>query len=288
MVVFPNAKINLGLQIISKRNDGFHNIETCFYPVNWTDALEILPSPKLQLSTSGLNISGNIDSKLTPQQNLCLKAYHSLKKEHDLPSVHIHLHKGIPVGAGLGGGSADAAFTIKTLNDVFKLGLSLKKMEEHASTLGSDCAFFIKGTPMFAREKGDVFEPINIDLKGYYCVLIYPGISISTSEAYNSIIPTCLPSNKPTSGRQEIPENSIKKIISSDISQWKDVLKNDFERPVFAKYPQLARLKDKLYDYGAIYASMSGSGSSVYGIFDREIDPDILGFDNYIVKRVSL
>ncbi|MCH8317644.1 MAG: 4-(cytidine 5'-diphospho)-2-C-methyl-D-erythritol kinase, partial [Bacteroidetes bacterium] len=148
-------------------------------------------------STRGFTVS---DSKSTPQKNLCLKAYHLLKKEYDLPPVHIHLHKVIPVGAGLGGGSADAAFTIKTLNDVFKLGLSLKKMEERASVLGSDCAFFIKNTPVLAKEKGDVFEPINIDLKEYYCVLIYPGISISTSEAYSSMIP-------------KIPENSIKQVI---------------------------------------------------------------------------
>ncbi len=270
MVVFPNAKINLGLHIISKRNDGFHNIETCFYPVNWTDALEIIPFSKLQLSITGLNIP---DSKLKKgtDVNLCIKAWQLLKKDYNISPVHIHLHKVIPVGAGLGGGSADTAFTIKTLNDVFKLGLSLKKMEEHASVLGSDCAFFIKNTPVLAIEKGDVFKPVNIDLTGYYCVLIYPGISISTSEAYSSIIP-------------KIPENPIKKIITSDISQWKDVLKNDFERPVFAKYPQLAKIKDKLYDYGAIYASMSGSGSCVYGIFDGEPDTSGFDFDDYIVK----
>ncbi|MBW8051625.1 MAG: 4-(cytidine 5'-diphospho)-2-C-methyl-D-erythritol kinase [Cytophagales bacterium] len=287
MVVFPNAKINLGLHIISKRDDGFHNIETCFYPVNWTDALEIMPSSKLQLSITGLNIADSKSKKGT-DVNLCTKAWQLLKKKYNISPVHIHLHKEIPVGAGLGGGSADAAFTIKTLNDVFNLGLSLKKMEAHASVLGSDCAFFIKNTPMFAREKGDVFEPINIDLKGYYCVLIYPGISISTSKAYSSIIPTCLPSNKPTSGRQEIPENRIKKIITSDIYQWKDVLKNDFERPVFAKYPQLAKIKGKLYDYGAIYASMSGSGSCVYGIFDGEPDTTNYEFTNYELRITNL
>lgn len=269
MLVFPNAKINLGLHIISKRNDGFHNLETCFYPVKYTDALEISQSSQFQFSLSGLIIPGIVKT------NLCLKAYQLLNKDHDLPPVHIHLHKVILVGSGLGGGSTDAAFTIKIINDLFTLNLSFEKMASYASQLGSDCAFFINNKPVIAIEKGDVFEEINIDLYGYDCVLVCPDISISTPEAYRMVIP-------------KKHDDTIKKIITTHISKWRNVLKNDFEDHIFAKYPQLAKIKSKLYKHGAIYASMTGSGSCIYGIFDSETDTDKLDFRDCNVKRVSL
>lgn len=251
MVSFPNAKINLGLDITEKRSDGFHNIESCFYPVQWTDALEIVPSEKLLFSSSGIPIPGEVNS------NLCLKVYEVLKKKFDLPPVHIHLLKNIPIGAGMGGGSADAAFTIRILNEKFKLGLSIEEMEESVRPLGSDCAFFVNNQPVFAYEKGDRFKKINLSLKGYFITVVYPELHISTKEAYSGVIP-------------QKPEISIESIIEKDIKEWKALLKNDFETSLFPKYPILKEIKEKLYKNGAVYASMTGSGSAVYGIFKEQ------------------
>jgi 4-diphosphocytidyl-2-C-methyl-D-erythritol kinase len=249
MVSFPNAKINLGLNITEKRSDGFHNIESCFYPVQWSDVLEILPSSETRFSSSGIPIPGDINS------NLCIKVYETLKKDFDsIPPVNIHLLKNIPIGAGMGGGSSDAAFTARALNDLFALGLSLDQLENYVRLLGSDCAFFVNNLPVFAFDKGDRFRKTSLSLKKYYISIVYPGIHISTKEAYSGVIP-------------QKPELSIENIIQMDIKEWKGILKNDFETSLFPKYPRLKELKEDFYKNGAIYASMTGSGSAVYGIF---------------------
>lgn len=252
MVSFPNAKINLGLHVVARRPDGYHNIESCFYPVGWNDVLEILEADTLAFSSSGLPIPGDA------AQNLCLKAYGALKKNFDLPPVHIHLHKVIPIGAGLGGGSADGAFTVKLLNDKFELGLTPEQMEDYVRPLGSDCAFFIQNKPLYCYEKGDRFAEIAVDLKGYFVALVNPGIHVSTPEAYAGIKP------------QE-PGIPLREVLRLPVSEWKGKLKNDFEETVFTKYPAIAEVKEKLYKAGAAYASMSGSGATVYGIFAEEV-----------------
>lgn len=252
MVAFPNVKINLGLNILSKRADGYHNIASVFYPVPFQDALEILPAETFKFTSSGLNIPGN------EQSNLVIKAYKLLKEEYNLPPVHIHLHKNIPMGAGLGGGSADAAFTIKSLNNIFNLALTEVDMEAYAGKLGSDCPFFIKNTPVMVRGTGTTFSPISLSLKGKYLVLICPELHVSTQEAYSQVTP------------QE-PEKDVHEIIENvPFSDWKHILKNDFEDSVFKIYPQIRQTKELLYASGAVYASMSGSGSSVYGLFEAE------------------
>lgn len=250
MVSFPNAKINLGLDITEKRSDGFHNIESCFYPVQWTDALEIVPSEKLLFSSSGIQIPGEVNS------NLCLKVYEVLKKNFDLPPVHIHLLKNIPIGAGMGGGSADAAFTIRSLNEQFHLGLSTEQMEDYLRPLGSDCAFFVNNQPVLAYEKGDRFKKIDLSLKGYFISIVYPELHISTKEAYSGVVP-------------QKPAVSVETILQKESKEWKGLLKNDFESSLFPKYPLLKEIKEYLYAKGALYASMTGSGSAVYGIFNE-------------------
>lgn len=251
MLDFPNAKINLGLLVTEKRPDGFHNLESCFYPVGWCDALEIVQADELTFTMSGLPVPGN------PDNNLCLKAYKLLQQDFQLPPVHMHLHKVIPMGAGLGGGSSDAAFTLKQLNSLFELNLTPEKLEDYARQLGSDCAFFIRNEPVVAVEKGDVFKPTSVNLDGYTCVLVYPGIHITTAEAYGNIVP-----KKPSCG--------IEMFLKQDVGVWKEVLKNDFEEALFPRYPELAGIKEQLYSAGADYASMTGSGSAVYGLFKNE------------------
>lgn len=257
MITYPNAKINLGLNIVEKRPDGYHNLETVFYPINLQDALEVTlleGEEEYALTLSGTPIEGD------PEQNLVVKAYRLLKKDFpDMPAIDIHMYKHIPTGAGLGGGSADAAFMIKLLNEKFKLGLSIEKMEEYATALGADCAFFIQNKPVFATGIGNIFEPIPLSLKGYYIVLVKPDIFVSTKDAFALIQPA-----KPT--------QSLKEIARMPVETWRATMKNDFEYSVFQKYPEIAAIKDKLYDMGAIYASMSGSGSSVYGIFREQVE----------------
>ncbi|MDJ1480401.1 4-(cytidine 5'-diphospho)-2-C-methyl-D-erythritol kinase [Cytophagaceae bacterium YF14B1] len=264
MLSFPNAKINLGLHITEKRPDGYHNLESCFYSVGWTDVLEIIEFDKLTFTSSGISIPGNPDS------NLCIKAYNALKKDFDLPPVHIHLHKVIPIGAGLGGGSADAAFTIKLLNEKFDLKLSPSQMEDYIRPIGSDCAFFIQNYPRYCYDKGDQFEDISVSLKGYYIVLVYPAIHVSTGEAYAGIKP-------------QKPFMPLKQVLAQPVSTWKDRLVNDFENGVFARYPVLATVKQTLYDKGALYATMSGSGSTVFGIFEKEISVEEIFPSEYLV-----
>ncbi|OJJ14159.1 4-(cytidine 5'-diphospho)-2-C-methyl-D-erythritol kinase [marine bacterium AO1-C] len=253
MISFPNAKINLGLNIIEKRPDGFHNLESCFYPVDWQDILEILPSNTLKFQSSGLSIPE--DGK----DNLCLRAYHLLREDFDLSPVHIHLHKVIPIGAGLGGGSADAAFTIKNLNQLFNLNLDTDAMQNYARQLGSDCAFFIENTPKYCFGKGDQFADIDINLKAKFLVLVYPATHVSTGEAYAGIA-------------LKHSTMSIQEIFQKETNEWKNLLKNDFEPQIFAKYPSIAQLKNQLYEQGAIYASMTGSGSTLFGIFEAPVE----------------
>jgi 4-diphosphocytidyl-2-C-methyl-D-erythritol kinase len=263
MIAFPNAKINIGLNITEKRNDGFHNLETIFYPVKWSDVLEIIPSSvQTSFQSTGIDIPGD------EQGNLCLKAYHLLNADFNIGSVSIHLHKLIPIGAGLGGGSADASFTIKSLNTLFDLKLSKEQMESYARKLGSDCAFFIKNTPVFAYNKGDTFKEIQLDLSAYHIALVKPTVHISTADAYNGVKP-----NKPF--------QSLSKLIQLPIENWKHTIVNDFEQSVFQKYPEIALIKQQLYNAGAVYASMSGSGSCLYGIFKEKPK---LQFNNCLVK----
>lgn len=257
MVVFPNAKINLGLNVVAKRPDGFHDIVTCFYPLQVQDVLEVIESPtgrKSSFNASGIDIPGK------PEDNLCMKAFKMLQKDYQLPNVEMHLHKIIPIGAGLGGGSADAAFTLEALNELFQLFLDASLLEDYASRLGSDCAFFIRNKPVLAFERGDVFGSVNVDLKGKKLLLIYPDVHVSTAEAYSRVTPAQ-------------PEQSVKEILEGEaVENWRGRLVNDFESSVFTLYPQVGRIKEQLYEAGALYASMSGSGSSVFGLFEAETD----------------
>ncbi len=263
MITFPNAKINIGLNIVGRRGDGYHNLETIFYPVNIKDALEAVESEKLSFNSSGLEIPGDVTG------NLCLQVYERIKKDFNLPPVSIHLHKKIPVGAGLGGGSADAAFFIKLLNDKFDLSLDDISMQNYARELGADCAFFIKNKPAFAYGKGDEFDEISLDLSSYFLVLVMPPVQVSTSEAYRGVRPSGLP----------VP---LKERVSQSPEEWKYSVKNDFEESVFKNHPLIRGVKASLYEAGALYASMSGSGSSVYGIFKEAICLENLRSDNKV------
>lgn len=267
MIAFPNAKINIGLNVTRKREDGYHDLETIFYPLLIRDAVEIIEADELQFSSTGIVIPGNAD------ENICLKAYNLLKRDYDLPPLHIHLHKNIPIGAGLGGGSADAAFLIKLLNDKFNLGLSIADMENYARRIGADCAFFISNKSVYAFGKGDVFEDIDLDLSAYYKVLVMPPVHVSTQDAYAGIKP-------------KLAQTSLKELVSLPIENWKDSVKNDFEDSVFVKYPVISDLKKALYDHGAAYASMSGSGASVYGLFKNPIALGELEKENQVFYNV--
>ncbi len=263
MICFPNAKINLGLTITQKREDGFHNIETVFYKTGWQDALEVVLSSnenKFNLHLSGIPIIGNLTT------NLIYKAYNLIAEIKALPNIDVYLHKNIPMGAGLGGGSADAAFFINLINNQFSLKLTSEEKLTVAKKLGSDCAFFINNTPTFAFEKGDVFENINIDLSDYYIAIIYPNVHSNTAQAYSLVTP-------------KIPAKSVKQIIMQPIATWKTELVNDFEISIFDKYPVVKQIKESLYTQGALYACMSGSGSAVFGIFKTE--PTLFGFEEY-------
>ena len=252
MITFPNIKINLGLSITEKRPDGYHNLETVFYPVALEDALEIRTNPEAQqkftLHQHGMEIAGN------PENNLVVKAYLLLDKEFHLPPVEIHLYKHIPSGAGLGGGSSDAAFMLKLLNEHYNLQLSDNQLEDYAAILGADCAFFIKNTPTYAEGIGNIFSPIELSLKGYRIMIVKPDVFVSTREAFANI-------------RPHRPEYPVREVIRRPVAEGKDTLINDFEASVFPQYPVIGEIKEELYHQGAIYASMSGSGSSVFGLF---------------------
>lgn len=252
MIAFPNCKINLGLRILRKRTDGYHDLETVFYPLPFYDVLEIIPAngASTQFSTSGLVVE-------TGNDNLCIKAYALLQKDFPaLPPVQMHLHKTIPMGAGLGGGSADAAFVLTLLNKKFHLSISQKKLIEYALQLGSDCPFFIYNKPCYATGRGEQMEEVNIDLSSYSFVIVNPGIHVSTAKAFTGITPA-------------VPALSVKKIIQQPVAAWKNALVNDFEQTIFPAYKEIEAIKETLYSKGALYASMSGTGSTVYGIFEN-------------------
>jgi len=258
MITFPCAKINLGLNIVAERPDGYHDIETVFYPVPLTDALEIkymsdeFPSEV----PCDLKVTGNaVDCD--EQKNLVVKAYQLLAADYQLPRIHAHLFKRIPSQAGLGGGSSDGAFMIRLLDERFRLNIGIAEMERYASRLGSDCAFFIEAAPSFATGRGEVLEPADGpkgNLDGYYIAIVKPDVAVSTAQAYKEIV--CRKPNK-----------CCRDIVRQPIDTWKDDLVNDFEKPVFKIHPELASIKDKLYRLGAVYAAMSGSGSALFGIF---------------------
>lgn len=290
MITFPNAKINIGLNIVAKRADGYHDIETLFFPVNLQDALEVtLMKPLdsgvirkrlevgnlLHLKTESrypetetvddnsyvLNLLGDAIEG-DPADNLVVKAYKLLAEDFDIPPVIIHLFKHIPSGAGLGGGSSDAAQMIALLNKRFGLKMKNRSMERYAAQLGSDCAFFIRNKPAFATGRGEILSPVDLSLQGYSIVIVKPDIFVSTAEAYAGVTPAK-------------PKVSLRDAVKRPVSEWKDLIVNDFEKSVFAKHPQLQQIKDKMYSIGAEYASMSGSGSAIYGIFSKPVeDPE--------------
>lgn len=276
MICFPSCKINLGLRITQKRADGFHALETVFFPISIKDALEIIIEPDtnaapITFTSSGLAINGD------PSDNLCFKAYGLLKKDYPtIPNIKMHLHKKIPMGAGLGGGSSDGAFTLVTLNQLFNLQLSEQVLLDYALQLGSDCPFFIINTPAFATGRGEILTPINVNLDGYRIVIVNPGIAISTKLAFSLITP-------------KVPDTNMEAIICEPVSSWKEKLINDFEQPIFNSFPELANIKETLYQKGAVYASMTGTGSTVYGFFPTSII-DTLDFDfptHYFVATAS-
>jgi len=249
MILFPFAKINIGLEVLRKRPDNYHDLETIFYPLNLCDILEINRSDTFHFTLSGISIGD------FTEENIVVKAYNLLQYEFNLPPVSIHLHKLIPTGAGLGGGSSDATFTLLGLNELFNLNLDINQLIDFASMLGSDCAFFLFNYPVFAEGRGNIFSKIEIDLKNYSLVLIKPTNSVSTISAYNRVAP-------------KIPEYSLKESIKLLLELWNGRIVNQFEDGVFEELPQIKTIKEKLYHEGAIFASMSGSGSSVFGIFD--------------------
>lgn len=255
MVAFPGCKINLGLHILRKRSDGFHDIDTAFYPVPWTDILEILPGNTFSFSYSGLTING------PDEDNLCLRAYRLLQKSFDIPAIQGHLHKIVPMGAGLGGGSADAAHTLRVLNTLFSLNLSSQQLGDFAKELGSDCAYFLMDGPARGTGRGEVLQPIKPNLKGYFLVLVVPPVHISTAQAYKHVKP-------------RLPAEDLSITLSRPVSEWKDILVNDFEVPLFDQYPELPVLKAQLYNRGAVYAAMSGSGSAMFGVFKHSVELD--------------
>lgn len=249
MLTFPNAKINLGLHVLRKRDDGYHDIETCLFPIPFTDVLEILPAKAFSFICTGLPVDGKREN------NLCLKAYELIHSKYDIGPVSMHLHKVIPMGAGLGGGSSDAAFTLKVLNEIFEIGIESEKLKAMAAQLGSDCPVFIDNDSALASDTGTVLEKISVDLKGKYLLLAFPEIRISTQQAYSDVHPA-------------VPETSLADSLKQPVSNWKQELFNDFERSVFPQYPKLAKIKNELYDSGAIYSAMSGSGSTIFALFE--------------------
>lgn len=249
MVVFPPCKINLGLQVVARRTDGYHDLITCFYPVPWCDILEIIPSDTFSFTATGIPIPPG------DKQNLCVLAYELLKKDFNLSPVAIHLHKIIPMGAGLGGGSSDAAYTLIALNEIFHLELSNDALAKYASQLGSDCAFFTQTQPKLGKGRGEILEDINTNLKGKFLVIVKPDVHVSTAEAYSGVRPA-------------LPEIDLREVLEKDsVDKWTGVITNDFEKSVFEKYPVISGVKKSLYEAGAAFAGMSGSGSAVFGIF---------------------
>ena len=269
MILYPPAKINIGLSIVGKRPDGFHNIETVFYPISLCDSLTVEAAGagatcQLVFSCDGIDLP-DVD-------NLCCKAYRLLDAEYHLPPVNIHLHKAIPVGAGLGGGSSDAAYTLLALNSLFQLNIPVDELTRYASRLGSDCAFFLQDQPAFGTGKGDILEPVSLSLAGYHIILVKPPVFVSTADAYSSVT-------------LKKVDHHLPELLQAPVNEWRHTVFNDFEASVFQKFPEIGRIKEKLYREGAVYASMSGSGSCVYGIFDKETDEVAKGFSDCFVWR---
>ena len=275
MVVFPNAKINLGLRVTSKRDDGYHNIDTVFYPIPIHDALEIVSNPNpdtppITFSQTGKLIPGKSEN------NLCIKAFDILRKDYpQIPSALVHLHKNIPMGAGMGGGSSDGAFMLSLLNQKYKLGIDEQQLKNYALRLGSDCPFFIQNKAVYATGRGELMKPISTDLSQKWILIVSPGIHISTAEAFSNIelsehAPTC------------------EEIIQEPLKHWRSLLVNDFEKTVFPKHPELSNIKEQLYEMGAAYASMTGTGSTLFGIFENRPDTALLqsnGFEISLIEK---
>lgn len=259
MITFPIAKINLGLNVVEKRPDGYHNLQTVFYPVNISDALEVTTMDDRFPSTVDCDLKvTNISIDGDEQQNLVVRAYRLLKQDFpNMPRIHAHLWKGIPTQAGMGGGSSDCAYMIRALNDLFRLGLSREQMIGYAARLGADCPFFILGAPAYAEGIGERLMPVSLSLNDYQLAVVKPDIPVSTKEAFSLI-------------RPQRPQKNCLDIVRQPVETWRDELKNDFETSVFALHPEIAAVKQRLYDMGAVYASMSGSGSAVFGFFRKE------------------
>jgi 4-diphosphocytidyl-2-C-methyl-D-erythritol kinase len=254
MVAFPPCKINLGIHVLSRRDDGFHNIETCFYPLPRTDILEVTPSSKFSFVSTGLAIPG------PPHDNLCIKAFELMRSDFDVPPVRIHLHKMVPAGAGLGGGSSDGAWTLRLLNSFWQLKLPVERLSKYADKLGSDCPFFLHDSPQIGSGKGEVLSPARVSLKGKYVVIVRPDVHVSTKSAYEGVVPRA--------AKQRIA-TIVEEVKPAD---WRGSLVNQFEQHVIELFPVIGDLKKELYNAGAFYASMTGSGSAVYGIFEREVN----------------
>lgn len=257
MITFPNAKINIGLNINSKREDGYHNLSSCFLPIPWKDALEVIPADQFQFTSSGRQIPEDGES------NLCVKAYELIKERYDIPTVSMHLHKVIPMGAGLGGGSSDGAFTLKLLNEMFELNITNNMLEDLAKMLGADCPFFIDNRPKLVSGIGDIMQPVDLDLSGYFVGIVFPSIHFSTKTAFAGIKP-------------QMPNYNLRFVLDQPPRDWQDIVVNDFEPHVFAAHTEIRAIKEQLLALGADYASMTGTGSAVYGIFDKRTDQEII------------
>lgn len=247
MILFPPAKVNLGLNVLYKREDGYHEIKSCMAEIPLTDILEILPADEFSFQQTGLTIDGDLES------NLCVKAFRLMEERYNVGSVYMHLRKMIPMGAGLGGGSADATYVLLGLNELFALNLTDDILEELAAELGSDCAFFVKGGVQMSGGRGEVLNPVDVSLKGYFLKLVYPSLHIGTGEAYGNV---------------HFSEDIIgyERLVKKDFSG----LINSFEEHAFAKFPQLGEIKQSMKEEGAFYVSMSGSGSSIFGLFNEK------------------
>ena len=267
MISFPNAKINIGLNITGRRSDGYHDLETIFYPIKINDALEFTEAAEMKFESSGIEIPGYAN------ENLCLQAYDLLRKQFDLPNLHIHLYKNIPIGAGLGGGSADAAFFIKMVNEYFALSLDVAQMQDFCRKLGADCAFFLENKPVFAYGKGDQFEDLDLNLSDYYKVLVMPPVHVSTGEAYRGVKPSK-------------PSLSLKDLVQLPIAAWQGKVTNDFENHILNSHPQIREVKGQLIQSGALFTLMSGSGASVYGIFEKSVNLSGLEENNLVFLDV--
>ena len=261
MITFPIAKINLGLNVVERRPDGYHNLETVFYPVPISDALELTIMNTKFPSTVDCDIKvTNLEVEGDEQRNLVVRAYQLLKQDfQQMPRIHAHLWKGIPTQAGMGGGSSDCAYTIRLLNEMFTLGLSDEQMIQYAARLGADCAFFILSRPAYAEGIGELLQPISLNLSSYYIGIVRPNIPVSTREAFSLIKP-------------QKPAKCCRDVVMQPIETWREELTNDFEQSVFTLHPEIGAIKQQLYDLGAVYAAMSGSGSAVFGLFQNEID----------------